>query len=111
METKKLFYSLYEITLTKEVIESTSTCLEKSFEDSTEESMILTFHYFIHLQCQRSSYKDGDKNNWSRFLWTFALFYYSKLRIYEIAHLAPTDIKQLCETKILRLYQSKVNDL
>ena len=64
METKQLFYSLYEITLTQKVIEKISTCLEKPLE----KLMTFTFCCLITLECQRSSYKnykDGNNTKYS----------------------------------------------
>ena len=64
METKQLFYSLYEITLTRKVIEKISTCLEKPLE----ELMTFTFCCLATLECQHSSYKnykDGNNTKYS----------------------------------------------
>jgi hypothetical protein len=64
METKQLFYSLYEITLTQKVIEKISTCLEKPLE----ELIIFTFRCLTTLEWERSSYKnykDGNNKKYS----------------------------------------------
>jgi len=63
METKPLFYSLYQITL--EVTEKTYTNSEKSSEDTLEKKLeeITTclFDSLTHLRCQRSFYKNSDQ--------------------------------------------------
>ena len=63
METKRLFYSLYQITL--EVTGKAYINSEKNSEDTLEKSLekITTclFDCLTHLRCQRSFYKNSDE--------------------------------------------------